>query len=380
MPATESAPTASQAGAETSTAAKPSPDSTKPSAPAGGMAKIGEALERALSSGTDRSTANPVDEAPGGEGEGQPADKATGTDPDADGAAAGDDDPEAGGKGSGEAAQPTWNVPSQHRSLLEGSELTEDDLRQMPAESRTRVLNQLQRERDRFNGLQGAFRQLKGGNNGSPDADPDRQAPNASADTAGQRAGKGAGRSDSASTTIPKLDLNAIRDKLVLDLGEETANTVLENFGKPLQYLLDKAEKQEENDRMGTLANYAESADKFFNSEDAAGLYGKSHETASKEQRESRIAVARKAMKLLTSGAATDWPSAVRDAHFATHAQTLIQRAKGDVTSQLTRRAGRTAPRITSAKAGAPPSRAASGIDKIVDALGPILDRGSSDE
>ena len=193
-------------------------------------------------------------------------------------------------------------------------------------------------------------------------------------------AGTGAGRS-SSEYDVPDIDLETVQKNLTVELGEEQAKAVLDSLGKPLKWLLDKHRGDAAQTRINDLASKAETAEQFFNSADSSGIYGKSYDAATPEEKALRISVARAAHRMLNAGLASDWPTAMRKAHHAENAEKLVNRAKGDAKGELVNRSRITTPRPSAGKSGAPPTPKRSGIDAIADAIGPILDgggRGSS--
>lgn len=266
--------------------------------------------------------------------------------------------------------------------------ISERALRAMPADVRAEVLEAERRTTATISGLRGNLKQASdrsaraGQNLESPQGAEDEGAGDEGDDS--QRSGRGEERDPETSetrsrprtqATLPsKIDAKAFREKLVLQFGEEQAETLMEVVN-PLSQYIESQHQQAESDHKADLEDKATKLDKFLNSSNMPDVFGVSYEKATKEQRENRKQFAVKAFKGLNAGIHDDWPAALRKTLRAEYDRSESKSAEERVRGNVIRRSQSVTPSPSRNAGGHPQGGPGSGKRSGLDAIQGVLNR-----
>lgn len=294
---------------------------------------------------------------------------------------------------TGDAGQPaeqigTDAISSDHLSVARRAGLTEEQVRAIPAGARDSVLGALRKQLDVAAGLTGRLKQLspKPGQAGGATAGAGQTAQTTQPDAA--IPGTDSGADNAAGETgpqadplggfepIPALDLDTLKTKLALNVGDEAASDLVEAF-KPVQRAIEAINGTRQSQQQSAYRSLAEQAEQFFNSEENAAIYGKDYDSATDAEKGLRVDDARAALTMLKSGLATDWPTALRKARNAAHAEALQNRAVETVRGTVAKRSRSVTPAPSRLQSGQARTQGAeAGLASVASILDGMLGRG----
>lgn len=340
-----------------------------------GLSRIGEALSRFNSSEAEKSGRLPDDAAPDAD-EGDGAESEDGQEARAE---------------SQDGQAPDDQAPQVTQTMIAAAQrlgISERALRAMPADVRAEVLEAERRTTATISGLRGNLKQAsmrgaKAGETSNTTQGAVEDERDHAEGSEPQQSGRGEEPEPETSETIksrprtpaklpPKIDSKAIREKFVLQFGEEQADALMDVVN-PLSQFIDSQHEQAEADRASTLEDMAQQAEKFVNSCNMPEVFGPSYENATKEQREARKKFAGIAYRGLNAGLYDNWPTALRKTLRAEYDRSDSRSAEERLRGKVVRRSQSVTPAPSRNAGGiSPGSGKRNGLDAIQGVLNKI--------